>query len=157
VIRGKLRGCVVVAWLACAGASGCAGSQTPDAHELPSQTSDPNALFRIAVDLAERGDLIRAEQYALLAVENGFPPRRSLPLLLSVCLRSSRVSSALAHAEPVLRAFPSDQRLRYLVASIYAALHRNDDALRELAEVVRAEPGHVAAASLLVHLQEEAP
>jgi len=145
---------VGIAWLA---SSGCGASQTRDARELPSRVSDPDALYRFAVNLAGRGDLVRAEQYALLAVENGLSPRRSLLLLLNVCLRSSRVTSALAHAEPVLRSFPDDHRLRYVVASIYAALNRRDDAVRELAVVVRANPTHAQAVALLTRLQEESP
>lgn len=152
-----MRGCVIVALLACAGMSGCAASQARDVQEVPSRVLDPDALFRFALSLADRGDLVRAEQYALLAVESGLSPRQSLPLLLSVCLRSSRVTSALAHAEPVLRSFPDDHRLRYVVASIYAALDRHDDAVRELAEVVRVDPIHAQAVALLRRLQEETP
>lgn len=146
---------VLVALVALLG--GCGGVAWRDevgaAHTRP--TADE--LYRVAVTLADRGDLIRAEQYASLAVAEGLPLSRALPLLVSVCLRASRITAALAHAELGLRNRPDDMRLRYLVASMYAAIHRSDDAVAELERVLAVAPGHPRAAQLLNELRRERP
>ena len=147
-----------VPWLTCcallAVALGCGGTQAVPTHGVPiSADTDAATLHRFADALATQGDLVRAEQYALLSIARGMSPRVVLPLLLSVCLRASRVSAALAHAQPVLRAEPHDYRLRYVVASLYVALGRGNDAMRELLEVLRAAPEHDKAALLLAQLE----
>jgi predicted Zn-dependent protease len=146
-----LSGCVAALVLGL----GCM-SQQPSARSASSLLieGDGGALHRVARRLAVQGDLVRAEQYAMLAVQRGLPIAQVLPLLLEVCLRASRVSAALHHAEPVLRRRPDDQRLRYVVASLYVALNRREDAERELALLLRADPDHHAASLLLAQIRE---
>ncbi len=102
---------------------------------------------------ALRGDTVRAEQYLALAVERGYDERRALPLLLSVCIRGSRLRSALNHAEPYLRDHPDDQSLRYLVATLDVSLGDEAGARRELEALLRGDPAHGAALYLLGTLE----
>lgn len=104
---------------------------------------------------AARGDTVRAEQYIVLAIERGYDERRALPLLLSVCVKGSRLRAALNHAEPYLRDHPEDTALRYLVATIEVGLGDDDDARRELEALLRDTPEHGDARFLLGLLELE--
>lgn len=152
-VRGACLGLVCVLTVVGCGAF----SASSETSRVPNARPTASQLHRVAIALAARGDLIRAEQYASLAVAQGLPLQRVLPLMVSVCLRASRVSAALVHAQEGLREAPDDHRLRYLVASIYVALGRTEDALRELDRVLTADPGHLAAAHLAVELRETTP
>jgi predicted Zn-dependent protease len=144
---------MVVAWvLSTIGCVSSSGSRSGDAAE---HQPTAHQLHRAAISLAERGDFTRAEQYETLAVARGLPMDKALPLLLRVCLGSSRVSAALAHAEPVLRALPDDHEPRYLVATMYLALNRRDDAMTEVQRILRDQPDHMFAARLMAELSEE--
>ncbi len=144
--------CCLGMWLA---SIGCVAREAQSASTAGLMAQDDGvALHRRAKRLAAQGDLVRAEQYALLAVARGLPMPSALPLLLEVCLRASRISAALHHAEPVLRGTPDDHRLRYLVASLYAALNRREDAAHELTLLLRSQPDHREAQALLAKLQE---
>lgn len=136
-------------------AIGCAGAP-PRGRSAASMVArgDGDTLHGLAEALARQGDLVRAEQYAMLAVQRGMPLEQALPLLVDVCVRASRISAALHHAEPVLRAAPHNHRLRFVVASLYLALSRPDDAMRELRLVLQSEPKHEGAAQLLAQIQE---
>jgi predicted Zn-dependent protease len=100
-----------------------------------------------------RGDSIRAEHYFSLAIENGYNKSDILPELLTVCLSSSRLRSALNYAEPFLRQHPKDARLRYLVATVYVGLGQTAVAKQELETVLRHEPSFAAAYFLLAMLE----
>lgn len=136
-------------------AVGCTGA-SPRTRSATSLAADGDGvtLHQYAARLAAQGDLVRAEQYGMLAIQRGVPIERVLPLLLDVCVRSSRISAALHHAEPVLRSAPHDHRLRFVVASLYVALSRRNDAVRELRLVLQNDPTHHDAALLLAQIQE---
>jgi tetratricopeptide (TPR) repeat protein len=147
------RTCLVIALnaaMGCAGAAAETGSGT---------TADPSvdALDRVAPDqlyqrgelLARSGDMLRAEQYVSVAVQRGYPERAALPLLLRVCVASSRFGLALQHANPYLQHHPDDYRLRYLVAAVQLGMNRTDAAQRELERVLRDAPEYADAHYLL--------
>lgn len=102
-------------------------------------------LFQDGQTLAARGDLVRAEQYLAAAIRRGYPEQRALPLLMRVCIASSRLGSALQHAVPYLRLHPEDHQLRYLVASVLIGLERQDEARLELLRVIENDPTHADA------------
>lgn len=126
--------------------------ETPDAYpELSSQQ-----LFARGVALAKNGQLIRAEQYLYLAAQNGYPERQTLPLLLNICLSTSRLRTALNYALPHLVRHPESWMLRYLVASIYLALKQPTRARDHLSRVVQDNPAHAPAYYLLAVISRDA-
>jgi Flp pilus assembly protein TadD len=86
------------------------------------------------------GDTLRAEQYALLAMRQGFPEEQAIVPLVQACLASSRLRAALVYAEPFLREHPEDVRLRYLVATVQLGLGHAAAAERELQRVSSRRP-----------------
>jgi tetratricopeptide (TPR) repeat protein len=125
-----------------AGLSGCS-SATPEARLPPASATNAEqaqALFQRGREAADRGDSVRAEQYFSLALERGYDSSRVLPLLLRVCLASSRLRATLDHAEPYLRDHPEAEALRYLVATIHAGLGQTADAHLELEQLLRTNP-----------------
>ena len=110
-------------------------------------------LFDAGVILARAGDHIRAEQYLVAAMHRGIPEARALPLILEVCVRSSRLRAAVSYASPYLENHPEDWRLRYLVGTILAGLGENAAARHHLEAVLAANDAnanvHYAMATLL--------
>ena len=86
------------------------------------------------------GDTLRAEQYALLAMRQGYPEERVIVTLVQACLASSRLRAALVYAEPFLRRHPEHVRLRYLVATVQLGLGHATAAERELQRVSARRP-----------------
>ena len=132
-------GCVLAldGALGCAGASSSSsGGATPD----PLDDVDPNELYSHGLGMAQRGDLIRAEQYILAAIEKGFDRASALPSLLRVCIASERYAIALHHATPYLQEHPEDWALRYLVATLHLAVGSDERARSELEKVIRDAP-----------------
>jgi tetratricopeptide (TPR) repeat protein len=134
-LRSFLASTLVLAALGCAGAA--PAPQTPPA----APTGAPGAeLFEEGRRATERGDSVRAEQYLTLAVQNGYPREKALPLLLRACLEGSRLRAALDHAEAYLREHPEHRRLRYLVATLYVSLGQRDQAELELEQLLAEHP-----------------
>jgi tetratricopeptide (TPR) repeat protein len=115
----------------------------------PLERIQPGELFRQGEALAREGDPIRAEQYLSTAVQRGFSARRALPLLLRVCIASSRLGAALQYATPYLKLHPDDYHLRYLVAAVQLGLGRPAEARQELLRVLRDAPDYADARYLL--------
>ncbi len=113
-------------------------------------------LFARGVALAKNGQLIRAEQYLYLAAQSGYPEDRILPLLLKICLSTSRLRTALNYAQPYLTRHPESWMLRYLVASIYLALEQPLMARDQLARVIRDNPAYAPAYYLLAVISRDA-
>jgi tetratricopeptide (TPR) repeat protein len=118
----------------------CALSSAPSAAVRPGPTPSASELFARGMQLAARGDALRAEQYLLLARRAGHPEQRVIVPLVRVCIASSRLRAALGHAEPFLRRHPETWQLRYLTAAIHLALERPAEALGELRRILRARP-----------------
>lgn len=118
---------------------------------VPASTGQerPDELFQAGRDAAARGDTVRAEQYLSAAIERGYNRAKALPLLLRVCLSSSRLRAALTHAEPYLRDHPEDDGLRYVVAIIHMGLGKTDEARLDLIELLRHDDQNADAHLLL--------
>jgi predicted Zn-dependent protease len=135
--------------------SGCLQAQptTPTGSDpmaaSKQQRPSAEALFARGMELAQRGDAVRAEQYLALAVDAGYPYERAIVPLVRVCIASARLRAALNHAQAFLRRHPDAWPLRYLTAAVYLALDRPGDALDELRRVLRARP-HAAQAHYLM-------
>ena len=106
-------------------------------------------LFRRGIALGRAGDLIRSEQYLAAAIDRGYPAEQALPLLLRVCVASSRLRAALSHAEPYLQRHPDAWSLRYLVASIQLGIGDMEEARSSLERVIADAPDQPDAYFLL--------
>jgi tetratricopeptide (TPR) repeat protein len=131
----------------CASSNMASGGTTPAPDPL--QTVPADQLFAHGEQLAAQGDAVRAEQYLSAAMQRGFPAQRVLPLLLRVCLVSSRLGAALQYAAPYLQLHPEDHHLRYLVATVQLGLSRTHEAQRELQRILREAPDYADAHYLL--------
>ena len=116
------------------------GAPVPD----PLQDAESRELFERGVALAQQGDLLRAEQYLASAIDRGYDEAEALPVLLRVCVASSRIASAIRYAEPYLAHHPDDWGLRYLVASLYLGVGDLDAARGHLDRILEARPGAAA-------------
>ena len=143
--------CALVACCVLPLSTGChsPGSSAVSSDNAPGVLSEGQNAAARSIDLARgwarSGESSRAEQYVLLAVEQGYAPARALHLLLQICVTSSQYRAALLHAEPWLRAHPGDARLRTLVAVVRGALGQSELATAELARVISGAPEHALA------------
>jgi len=129
--------------LSCALMIGCGGTQAAASEtSLPDPLEDRTGqqLFDAGVRIAQQGDYIRAEQYLTAARDHGYPEQQVLPLLMEVCVHSSRYSAAVGYAEPYIEAHPEDWRLRLLLASIQTGLGNSAAARLSLEHVVAEAP-----------------
>jgi tetratricopeptide (TPR) repeat protein len=151
------RACALIGLLAFTAA--CGGSRPRPAGPPPGDPLSgvaPARLHARGLALARAGDYIRAEQYLSASIERGYPAERALPVLLRVCVASSRMRAALSHAEPYLERHPSAWSLRYLVASIYLGVGDIERARTSLERVIADAPDQPDAYYLLgVVLRDE--
>lgn len=143
--------------LAVAGLTAC-GATAPRVPKDPSTESGERTaaeLFRIGKLAADRGDTVRAEQYLAMSLERGFDEAKVLPIMLRVCLSSSRVRAALNYAEHYLREHPDDVHLRYLVATLHLGLRQYQEARLNLQHLLRVAPNNADAYYLLGILESD--
>lgn len=128
----------------CALSVGCGGASsgvTPQAPIVdPLEEQNAQQLFDAGIRIAHQGDYIRAEQYFTAARDHGYPEDQVLPLLMEVCVHSSRYSAAVGYAEPYLETHPDDWRLRQLLATIQMGLGNSTAARLSLEHVVAEAP-----------------
>jgi tetratricopeptide (TPR) repeat protein len=136
-------------------ATGCGSAAPPErAADFPKDQSGA-WLFERGAAAARAGDTARAEQYLTLAMNRGFPRARAVPILLGACVAAQRMRAALDYAESELRRDPTDEDLRYLVATLRLALGQTESARTELDRLLRADPEHADAHYLLGVLDSE--
>jgi Flp pilus assembly protein TadD len=128
---------VVVAVVACGHAPADRG-EPPEGD--PVQEVPSGELFAHGISLARRGDLVRAEQYLVAALDRGHSEDEVMPVLLRVLIAASRLRVALSYAEPYLARHPDAWPLRYLVATIHLGMSEPALARRELERVVSMAP-----------------
>ncbi|MBN1653747.1 MAG: tetratricopeptide repeat protein [Deltaproteobacteria bacterium] len=126
-------------------ASSAGKADKPD----PLVDADALELFEMGYQFANRGDLVRAEQYLSAAIARGYPANRALPALIRICISESRLGAALKYAEPYLRQHPQEWRLRFIVSSVLLALGQADRARVELDRVIKESPNHAPSHYLL--------
>lgn len=134
--RWMITACVLVA-----GCGGASQGVVPQAQITdPLEQQNAQQLYDAGVRIAHQGDYIRAEQYFTAARDHGYPEDQVLPLLMEVCVHSSRYSAAVGYAEPYLEAHPDDWRLRQLLATIQMGLGNSAAARLSLEHVVAEAP-----------------
>jgi len=126
--------------LVCLWLGACARARPAEVAQAGAAMPPAASLFARGMELARRGDALRAEQYLVLALRAGHPHEQIIVPLVQVCIASSRLRSALAHAQPFLRSHPHAWQLRYLVAAIQLALGRPGEALHELSRILAQRP-----------------
>lgn len=144
---------LVLSWVLVAACAARDASPTP--HPSASSNATPQSLYQRGVRWAQRGDMVRAEQYMALAVRAGYPRERALVAIVEACLASSRLRAALTHAEPHLRKHPDAWQVRLLVAAVHAALGRHERAAADLRGVTAVRPDAVDAHHQLAVLLDE--
>lgn len=132
----------------------CGGSR-PGERELVRPTTQQEAetlarvqwqtLFDRGEQLANAGDLVRAEQYLAAAIRRGAPSERVLPELMRVCVAAQRYRAAVEYASPYLDVHQDAWRLRYLVATIEMGLGEAARARAQLELVLQYNPQHAEA------------
>jgi Flp pilus assembly protein TadD len=139
-----------------AGISACAARQGQDVRaniDVMQRERTSDKLLERGRAFAAVGDHTRGQQYLSLALDAGGEPSVVLPLLIRVCVEGERFLAALDYARAYLKKNPDDARLRFVVASLEAAVGDAMVALAQLRLVTEASPedaeAHFALASLL--------
>lgn len=103
---------------------------------------------------AERGDLLRAQQYLSAAESKGYSARVIIPELIRVCVSASRLRAALAYAEPYLLENHDDAGMHYVVGAMYAALGDTQKARVSFLAALRPPHQQYAAAFSLAKMEQ---
>jgi tetratricopeptide (TPR) repeat protein len=131
MIRPSLPALVLVA--ACAAGCGASrGDRVRDVERTQQKEQEPDRLIERGKAFASVGD-------------NGADPDRVLPLLMRVYIQSGRYRLAIQTGEQYLTKKPEEHALRFLVATLYAAVGKNDLAKDNFERVIAAEPKHADA------------
>lgn len=117
-----------------------AGAKLEQDTKMARSERDPSKLVEYAMSFRETGDLTRAEQYLNAAMEAGEDERKVFPLLLGICVADKRYRSAINYTEDYLRRHPRDQKLRFVLATLYSALEDHQHAKAELVRVIAGNP-----------------
>lgn len=137
-------------------ACGATTAAAPVSSTDPLETVTAEELYASGIQLAERQDYVRAEQYLVAAMQRGVDEHRVMPPLLAACVRSSRLSAALGYAEPYLERHPDEWSLRLLVATIQMGLGRTEQAHAELLRVTIQQPTEATPHYMLAVLARDA-
>jgi Flp pilus assembly protein TadD len=136
--------------------AGCAAQRGQDVRANLGVMQRENTwekLFERGRAFAAFGDHTRGQQYLSLALDAGGDPAVILPLLIRVCVEGERFLAALDYGRTYLKQNPTDARLRFVVASLEAAVGDVAAALAELRVVTEESPqdaeAHYALASLV--------
>ncbi|MDF3066779.1 MAG: hypothetical protein K0R38_2380 [Polyangiaceae bacterium] len=141
-------------------ATGCARGPSMEAATPAEQAAENEREKSLLMDRARaayaRADYTRAEQYLNLARESGMDQREITPLLIDVCVKDQRYRAALQYSQEHLRRHPRAYRLRFVQATLLAAVGDIARAREELERVLSAKPQHADAHySLAVLLRDE--
>lgn len=141
-----------------AAAAGCTPTPQEQAQaDMKRMRSEHSAdkLFDRGRAFAQVGDLTRAEEYLVAALDQGKPAAVVLPELFSVCVRAGKYRVAVQYAEQHLARHPRDVSTRFVLGSLYAALGEGAAARRALEEVVREHPREARAYYALAVLMRD--
>jgi tetratricopeptide (TPR) repeat protein len=142
--------------VSCAFLGACASTQPKEKHPAAEQKETIAEWTRRGDASASAGDMSRAEQYYVIALEMGADESAIVRRLLVACVSDERYPSALEYAEQYLRRHPNDMDVSFAAASIYAAVGDRERARALLQTVLGRRPEwaevHYALAS--VHWDE---
>jgi hypothetical protein len=132
-MRRKIGWCAL--WLM---VTACANAPAPEASvpgHLPGQ-----GAFAEGVRAGAEGDSVRAEQYLVAALQEGYSPEETIPRLVWICAEAGRFRTAIRHGAPFVRKRPSLVNLRYLLVTLHVAIGHEAFARAELQEILRVAP-----------------
>ena len=135
----------------CLSLTGCASSATVSGEHVQQDLATmraertPDKLAARGRAFASVGDYTRAEQYLSGAIDVGGDPGLLLPELLKVCVASKRYRVAIDYASPWLTRYPSDTKLRFLVAALRINIGDSAGAKTDLEQVIAGQPADPAA------------
>jgi tetratricopeptide (TPR) repeat protein len=118
--------------------AGCAASEATQVKkqaEIVRQEQAWDRLFARGKAFAMVGDLTRAEQYLVAALDNGGNPSVVLPVLMSVLVEGKRYRLAIDLVENHLKTHPDAYRLRFVLGTLYMAVGDTTLARARLEEV----------------------
>ncbi|OJY30434.1 MAG: hypothetical protein BGO98_27320 [Myxococcales bacterium 68-20] len=132
----------VVAAVSLVSMTGCAPAESKldRGIETMRRESNPTELSSRGEAFAALGDMTRAEQYFVAALKAGGEPGALVRRLVAVCVADGRYPVAIEYAEDYLRNHPRDVDVRYVMATMRAALGDASGAKDELRMVLAAKP-----------------
>lgn len=143
----------IASLLLAAGSLGCNQAQPAAKSQDAIKRENARELFRRGMASAAIGDLTRAEQYYVSALDAGANEKLVVERLLVVCVADDRFPGALEYAEQYLRRHPSDMEVAFAAASIHAAMGERGQAVTLLEAVLNKHPdwadAHFAMATVL--------
>jgi hypothetical protein len=104
----------------------------------------PEQLLARGLAFAQVGDLTRAEQYLVAALDAGASPDAVLPKLLIVCIANAHYRAGIEYATPELQRKPGNASLRFVVAELEALTGDTAAARENLGKVTEAQPREAA-------------
>ncbi len=104
----------------------------------------PDKLLERGLAFAQVGDLTRAEQYLVAALDAGAPADKVLPKLLVVCIANAHYRAGIEYAAPELQRNPDNASLRFVVAELEAFTGDATAARKDLGMVTDAQPNEAA-------------
>jgi tetratricopeptide (TPR) repeat protein len=149
---------LVLGALAWSGLSGCAppaktGEQVQEDLATMKAERSADKLAARGRAFASVGDYTRAEQYLSAALDVGGDAPTLLPELLKVCITGRRYRVAIAYATPWLSRYPSDTKLRFVLAALRTSIGDAEGAKKDLQQIIATQPddatAHFAYAVLL--------
>jgi tetratricopeptide (TPR) repeat protein len=111
-----------------------------DSPEAMNDAHDPVLLLEKGRAFARMGDLSRAQEYLISAIDNGADVTRVLPMLLHVCVAAGNFHAATEYGDRVLQAHPTNSRLRFVVGTLYASTGETLKGREYLEQVAREQP-----------------
>jgi hypothetical protein len=109
------------ALMCCASLMACAArgpERIAQDAQLAASERTPEKLLERGLGFAQIGDLTRAEQYLVAALDAGAPAETVLPKLLIVCIAATHYRAGIDYAAPELRRNPDNAHLRLVVAEL---------------------------------------
>ncbi|HEX5659455.1 MAG TPA: tetratricopeptide repeat protein [Polyangiales bacterium] len=131
---------------------GCAHtSSTARSSERPTA----GQLYAVARLAEQRGDSLRAQQYYVSALQEGYDSHELMPRLLRLYVADGQYRLAIARAKETLDEHGEDLVLRLLLAELYRATELDVPAEQEYQHVLAQQPNnaraHLELALLLQH------
>ncbi|MGB8113425.1 MAG: FG-GAP-like repeat-containing protein [Candidatus Sulfotelmatobacter sp.] len=123
-------------------------------HALEIDISDPEANYGLAMVFAHDGDTAHAEQYLHMALKSRPNYPEALNNLGILYLRTQRRNDAVASFETCIRVAPEFDQSYLNLARVYSIENTPAKARSVLLELLKQQPDHTQAQSMLAHLPQ---